>query len=82
MTFTTKFNIGDNVWVITSDNRARCCPIVSVNIYQYSGEPYVINYSIKLDIEESNPFGDKFEIITVKEKDAFLTKEELIESLN
>lgn len=77
MTIETKYNIGDEVWVIV-ENRAQCLRIEGVAVstlsetFDESGK--LISYRIRINYY----LGDGY---WVNDSDCFPTKEELIRSL-
>lgn len=77
MTIETKYNIGDEVWVI-SDNKAQCLTITKIRTISHGrvfDEYYtIVDASMHIEYCFSN---DEW----VKEKYCFPTKEELLKSL-
>ena len=71
-TYTTKFNINDHIWTI-SDRKAVELRIVTIVIMER-------HHSIRMGYECVLCNGSH-RVIDLEEKDAFATKEELIESL-
>lgn len=82
MTIETKYNIGDEVWVMY-ENKPTCLTIAAMDIGLHKKQLWVIYYMqpyeidpLKMSNVEYIPYNRAF-----YEKDVFPTKEELLKSL-